>query len=56
MFEFSGPAASQLSTDERATLTNMTAEMGGLTGIFIPDDETTRFLKERRGINVTIER
>ena len=55
VFEFSGPAAAKLSTDERATLTNMTAEMGGLTGIFIPDEETRRFLKERRGIDVAIE-
>ncbi|MEK9672016.1 MAG: aconitase family protein, partial [Rhodospirillaceae bacterium] len=55
VFEFTGPAASQLSTDERATLTNMTAEMGGLTGIFLPDEETRRFLKERRGLDFTIE-
>ncbi|MGC6392345.1 MAG: aconitase family protein [Alphaproteobacteria bacterium] len=50
VFEFSGPVAETLGTDERATLTNMTAEMGGLTGVFIPDDETAKFLWERRGI------
>ncbi len=55
IFEFSGPAAQQLSTDERATLTNMTAEMGGLSGIFIPDEETRRFLKARRDIDFEIE-
>lgn len=55
VFEFSGPAAAKLSTDERATLTNMTAEMGGLSGIFIPDEETQRFLKARRGIDIEIE-
>ncbi len=55
VFEFGGPAAAQLSTDERATLTNMTAEMGGLSGIFIPDAETCRFLKARRGIDFTLE-
>jgi 3-isopropylmalate/(R)-2-methylmalate dehydratase large subunit len=55
VFEFSGPAAIRFSTDERATLTNMTAEMGGLTGIFIPDEETLRFLKQRRGIDVAVE-
>ena len=37
VFEFAGPAASTLSIDERATLTNMTAELGGLSGIVEPD-------------------
>ena len=44
-----------LSTDERATLTNMTAELGGLTGIVAPDEETVRFLRERRGIDFALE-
>jgi 3-isopropylmalate/(R)-2-methylmalate dehydratase large subunit len=44
-----------LSTDERATLTNMTAEMGGLTGIVAPDAETVRFIRERRGVEVVLE-
>jgi 3-isopropylmalate/(R)-2-methylmalate dehydratase large subunit len=55
VFEFGGPGIAQLNTDERATLTNMTAELGGFTGIVEPDAETVRFLKERRGIDVTIE-
>jgi 3-isopropylmalate/(R)-2-methylmalate dehydratase large subunit len=55
VFEFAGPGIAQLNTDERATLTNMTAELGGFTGIVEPDAETVRFLKERRGIDVTIE-
>jgi 3-isopropylmalate/(R)-2-methylmalate dehydratase large subunit len=55
VFEFGGPVLRALSTDERATLTNMTAELGGLTGIVEPDDETLRFLKERRGIDFTLE-
>jgi 3-isopropylmalate/(R)-2-methylmalate dehydratase large subunit len=55
IFEFSGNAISQLSTDERATLTNMTAELGGFTGIVAPDEETVRFLRERRGVAFTIE-
>lgn len=50
VFEFGGPALAALSTDERATLTNMTAELGGLTGIVEPDAETVRFLRERRGV------
>lgn len=55
VFEFCGAVLGQLSTDERATLTNMVAEMGGFTGIVIPDDETCRFLHERRGHDVVLE-
>jgi len=55
VFEFTGPAVAQLSVDERATLTNMTAELGGLTGIVAPDAETLRFLQARRGVTFDIE-
>jgi 3-isopropylmalate/(R)-2-methylmalate dehydratase large subunit len=55
VFEFTGSAIAQLKTDERSTLTNMTAELGGLTGIVAPDAETLRFLKERRGVDCVIE-
>ncbi|HKT63437.1 MAG TPA: aconitase family protein [Burkholderia sp.] len=55
VFEFAGSAIAQLTTDERTTLTNMTAELGGFTGIVAPDAETVRFLKERRGIDFAIE-
>ncbi|WP_280151161.1 aconitase family protein [Piscinibacter sp. XHJ-5] len=55
VFEFGGPAIRAMDTDERATLTNMTAELGGFTGIVEPDDETVRFLRERRGIEFRIE-
>ncbi|MBL8309489.1 MAG: 3-isopropylmalate dehydratase [Burkholderiales bacterium] len=55
VFEFTGSAASQLSTDERATITNMCAELGGFSGLFAPDDETVRFLRERRGIEFALE-
>ncbi|MGC7556576.1 aconitase family protein, partial [Pandoraea pneumonica] len=44
-----------LSTDERATLTNMVAEIGGLTGLVVPDAETVRYLRERRGIDFTLD-
>jgi len=54
VFEFTGPVVSAMSTDERATLTNMTAELGGLTGIVAPDAETVRFLRERRGVDFAI--
>jgi 3-isopropylmalate/(R)-2-methylmalate dehydratase large subunit len=55
VFEFAGTALRGLSTDERATLTNMTAELGGLTGIVEPDAETVRFLRERRAVEFTLE-
>ena len=55
VFEFAGEGIAQLSTDERATLTNMTAELGGLTGIVAPDAETVRFLRERRGIDFVLQ-
>ncbi|MGJ7602750.1 aconitase family protein [Variovorax sp. LT1R20] len=55
VFEFTGPVIAQLSTDERATLTNMTAELGGFTGIVAPDQETVRFLRERRSIDFQLE-
>jgi 3-isopropylmalate/(R)-2-methylmalate dehydratase large subunit len=55
VFEFTGKGIAHLSTDERATLTNMCAELGGLTGIVAPDAETVRFLKERRGLDFQIE-
>jgi 3-isopropylmalate/(R)-2-methylmalate dehydratase large subunit len=53
--EFCGSAVRALSTDERATLTNMAAELGGFTGIVEPDAETVRFVKERRGVDIVLE-
>ena len=55
VFEFTGTTVSALNTDERATLTNMTAELGGFTGIVAPDAETQRFLQERRGVRFALE-
>jgi len=55
IFEFTGSAIANLTTDERATLTNMAAELGGFTGIISPDEETVRFLKERRNIDFELE-
>ncbi|MCY1499652.1 2,3-dimethylmalate dehydratase large subunit [compost metagenome] len=55
VFEFTGPMVRAMSIDERATLTNMCAELGGFTGIVAPDAQTVRFLRERRGIDFVIE-
>ena len=55
VFEFAGPGIAHLTTDERTTLTNMCAELGGFTGIVAPDAETVRFIRERRGREIVIE-
>ena len=55
VFEFGGDAVRAMDTDERATLTNMVAELGGLTGLVEPDQETVRFLLERRGVSFRLE-
>lgn len=55
VFEFGGPVVRAFGIDERATLTNMTAELGGFTGIVEPDEETVRFLAERRGVHFTLQ-
>jgi 3-isopropylmalate/(R)-2-methylmalate dehydratase large subunit len=51
VMEYAGEAVEELSVDERATLTNMAAEIGGFTGIVAPDRKTVDFLMERRGLN-----
>jgi len=51
VIEYSGEAIEELSVDERATMTNMAAEIGGFTGIVAPDQKAVDFLVERRGMN-----
>jgi 3-isopropylmalate/(R)-2-methylmalate dehydratase large subunit len=51
VMEYAGEAVEELSVDERATMTNMAAEIGGFTGIVAPDDKVVDFLVERRGMN-----
>ena len=53
--EYQGEALEFLNIDERATLTNMAAEIGGFTGIVAPDPQTVRFLWERRRSDVPVE-
>jgi 3-isopropylmalate/(R)-2-methylmalate dehydratase large subunit len=48
VIEYSGEAIEDLSVDERATMTNMAAEIGGFTGIVAPDEKVADFLVERR--------
>jgi len=50
IIEYGGPAVEALEIDERATMTNMAAEVGGFTGIVAPDAKTAEFLSRHRGI------
>src|ERR1700690_2306046 len=49
VMEYAGEAVEALSVDERATMTNMAAEIGGFTGIVAPDEKAVEFLVQRRG-------
>jgi 3-isopropylmalate/(R)-2-methylmalate dehydratase large subunit len=50
--EYAGDAVRALSLDERATMTNMAAEVGAFTGIVDADERTAEFLAENRGISL----
>lgn len=45
IFEYGGPGVLDLSVPERATITNMGAELGATTSVFPSDRRTHRFLK-----------
>ncbi len=49
--EYAGPAVETLSVDERATMTNMAAEVGAFTGIVAADERTVEFLVQERGMD-----
>jgi len=51
VMEYGSEAIEALSVDERATMTNMAAEIGGFTGIVAPDKKAVDFLVERRGMD-----
>ncbi|HTH63795.1 MAG TPA: aconitase family protein [Gemmatimonadales bacterium] len=51
LVEYCGSAVEALSVDERATMTNMTAEVGGFTGYVAPDDKTIDYLMAYRGMS-----
>jgi 3-isopropylmalate/(R)-2-methylmalate dehydratase large subunit len=48
--EYAGEAVLSLSIDERATMTNMAAEVGAFTGIIQPDEKAVEFLVRERGL------
>ena len=45
VYEYTGPGAASLEVPQRATITNMGAEMGATTSIFPADETVRRFLK-----------
>lgn len=56
MMEYCGEAVEALSIDERATMTNMAAEVGAFSGIVAPDERTVEFLARERGMAPEVAR
>ena len=50
IIEYAGDAVASLSVDERATMTNMAAEVGAFTGIIAPDEKTVEYLVAQRAM------
>lgn len=48
IFEYDGPGVKNLTVTERATITNMGAELGATTSIFPSDEITRRYLRAQR--------
>jgi 3-isopropylmalate/(R)-2-methylmalate dehydratase large subunit len=51
VIEYAGPAVEALSVDERATMTNMAAEVGAFTGVVAADQTSADYLVEERGMD-----
>ncbi|MBR9989928.1 MAG: hypothetical protein KFH98_09245, partial [Gemmatimonadetes bacterium] len=51
IIEYAGDAVEALSIDERATMTNMAAEVGAFTGIVAPDAKAVEYLVTERGVD-----
>ena len=51
VLEFAGDDLANWSLDERATLTNMSVEAGGFTGIIEPDEATLEYIVRTRGLD-----
>jgi len=51
IIEYAGDAVEALSIDERATMTNMAAEVGAFTGIIAPDAQAVEYLVVERGVD-----
>ncbi|MDP2949056.1 MAG: aconitate hydratase [Chloroflexota bacterium] len=48
VFEYGGPGVASLSVPERATITNMGAELGATTSVFPSDERTREYLRAQR--------
>ncbi len=55
VLEYHGPALERMSTSGRLTVANMSVEAGATSGIFPPDKETLRYLKEEAGVKGPVE-
>jgi 3-isopropylmalate/(R)-2-methylmalate dehydratase large subunit len=51
IIEYAGPAVQALGVDERATMTNMAAEVGAFTGIIAADEKSVEFMVNERGMD-----
>ena len=51
VLEFAGDDLKNWAMDERATLTNMSVEAGGTTGIIEPDEKTIEYIVRMRGLD-----
>ena len=51
VLEFAGDDLKNWPMDERATLTNMSVEAGGTTGIIEPDEQTLEYIVKMRGLD-----
>ncbi len=51
VLEFAGEDLKNWAMDERATLTNMSVEAGGTTGIIEPDEVTLEYIVRARGLD-----
>jgi len=56
LVEYAGEAVEALSVDERATMTNMAAEVGAFTGIIRPDEKVVEYLARERGLDPAVTR
>ncbi len=54
IIEYAGEAVEALSIDDRATMTNMAAEVGAFTGIVAPDARAVEYLVAERGLDAEL--
>lgn len=54
VLEFHGSTARSMSTSGRLVLSNMSVEAGATSGVFVPDGETVRYLREEAGVKENI--